>query len=186
MQGPGLIPVFYRSGSSWVRDTATSYPLKQGTSRAQYNLYSGGTWSATDVTQNGNFTISWIVATNNLNEPVLAIMHQNEYTNIGQAEAAKFSDLDLTDLPIVEFRLLYRVIFQTSSTYSNTPKSRFANIIDERVVSTSVTGISSTPVADHGSLVGLADDDHTQYLNQTRHDVLDHRNVKIYFFMEVN
>jgi hypothetical protein len=186
LQGPGLIPVFYRSGSSWVKDTATSYPLKQGTSRAQYNLYSGGTWSATDVTQNGNFTISWIVATNNLNEPVLAIMNQSEYNNIGQAEAAKFSDLDLTDLPIVEFRLLYRVIFQTSSTYSNTPKSRFANIIDERVVSTSVTGISSTPVADHGSLVGLADDDHTQYLNQTRHDVLDHRNVKIYFFMEVN
>jgi hypothetical protein len=113
-------------------------------------------------------------------------MDQDEYQNIGQAEAAKFSDLDLTDLPIFEFRLLYRVIYQTSSTYANTPKSRFANVIDERVVSTPSTGISSTPVTDHGSLVGLADDDHTQYLNETRHNALDHRNVKIYFFMEVN
>jgi len=127
-----------------------------------------------------------VVATNNLNQPILAIMDQNEYTNIGQAEAANFSDLDLTDLPIFEFRLLYRVIFQSSSTYSNTPKTRFRNIIDERVVSTSVSGISSVPVTDHGSLVGLADDDHTQYLNETRHNALDHRNVKIYFFMEVN
>lgn len=27
---------------------------------------------------------------------------------------------------------------------------------------------------DHGDLTGLADDDHTQYLNETRHDLLDH------------
>ena len=29
-------------------------------------------------------------------------------------------------------------------------------------------------VTDHGALTGLADDDHTQYLNETRHDLLDH------------
>ena len=29
-------------------------------------------------------------------------------------------------------------------------------------------------VTDHGNLSGLLDDDHTQYLNETRHDVLDH------------
>ena len=29
-------------------------------------------------------------------------------------------------------------------------------------------------VTDHGALTGLNDDDHTQYLNETRHDLLDH------------
>lgn len=29
-------------------------------------------------------------------------------------------------------------------------------------------------VSDHGALTGLADDDHTHYLNETRHDALDH------------
>lgn len=29
-------------------------------------------------------------------------------------------------------------------------------------------------VSDHGELAGLADDDHTNYLNETRHDLLDH------------
>ena len=35
-------------------------------------------------------------------------------------------------------------------------------------------GIYFEGVTDHGALTGLADDDHTQYLNETRHDLLDH------------
>lgn len=34
--------------------------------------------------------------------------------------------------------------------------------------------ISSAGITDHGTLTGLADDDHTQYLNEARHDLLDH------------
>ena len=30
------------------------------------------------------------------------------------------------------------------------------------------------PITDHGELDGLADDDHTQYLNETRHDAIAH------------
>ena len=33
---------------------------------------------------------------------------------------------------------------------------------------------STPPVSDHGSLTGLSDDDHTQYLNETRHNLVDH------------
>lgn len=29
-------------------------------------------------------------------------------------------------------------------------------------------------VSDHGALTGLGDDDHTHYLNEARHDALDH------------
>ena len=37
-----------------------------------------------------------------------------------------------------------------------------------------VNATPSTGVTDHGLLTGLADDDHTQYLNTTRHDAHDH------------
>lgn len=49
---------------------------------------------------------------------------------------------------------------------SNTAASKateVATAIDDYTVS-----------GDHGSLVGLADDDHSQYLNETRHDADDH------------
>lgn len=175
LQGPALIPVFYRSGTVWKRDSPTSYPLKQqSTNRAEYNLNTAGSWSTTTIDQNGKFGISWIVATNNLTYPILAILGQSQYANQGDAEAADWSSLDLTGFPVFEFRLLYKVIYQTSTTYSNTPKARFTGVLDLRQAISNGGGVVSTPVSDHGSLTGLADDDHTQYLNTSRHDALDH------------
>lgn len=45
-------------------------------------------------------------------------------------------------------------------------------LISDGVISS--TGGSGGGVTDHGLLTGLADDDHSQYLNETRHDLLDH------------
>lgn len=39
-----------------------------------------------------------------------------------------------------------------------------------RWLSTTIAGLSSGSTVDHGGLIGLGDDDHTQYLNTTRHD----------------
>lgn len=138
LQGPAYIPMFYRSGAngSWVMDTATAYPVKYGTARATYNLNSSGTWTTPDMTS-GKFGTTWIVATNNLNEPVIGIMGQTQSDNIGQAEDISYADLDLDGLPIVEIRPLYKLIFETNTTYTNAVKTRLAGIADIRA-STSV------------------------------------------------
>jgi len=138
LQGPAYIPMFYRSGSggAWVMDTATAYPVKYGSARATYNLSSSGTWSTPDMTS-GKFGVTWIVATNNLNEPVIGIMGQTQSDNIGQAEEITYADLDLDGLPIVEIRPLYKLIFETNTGYTNAVKSRLAAISDIRA-STSV------------------------------------------------
>lgn len=162
------IPVFYLSGTEWIRDNPTKFPLKQGTLRARYNFRTNGSWSTADL-GNNKFGISWIVATNNLNYPILSILGQNQYDNIGQAEAVDWSDLDLTNFPVVEFRVLYKIIYQTATAYSNTPHARFVGITDLRRVSSNGSGIPSTPVNDHGSLTGLADDDHAQYLHVSQY-----------------
>ena len=165
LQGPARIPVLYLDGTAWVRDAATNFPLKQGTTRPQYNLYNSGTgtWSTVDASSN-RFIVSFICATHNLNAPVIAVLGQNQYTNIGDAEGVAFSDLTLTDFPSVEFRPLYKLVFECNS-YANTPKARLRAVIDIRQLQAASVGQALG--SDHGILSGLGDDDHLQYLHAT-------------------
>lgn len=173
LQSGAYIPVFYRLNTHWTKDVATQFPVKNGGTRAQFNLNTAGTWSSTAI-DNSKFGVMFVVATNNLNEPIISIMGQSQYTDQGSAEAAAWDELDLAGFPIVEFRPLYKIVFQTATAYTNSPKTRFVNLIDLRTVLPSGDGLLSVPVSDHGNMTGLSDDDHTQYLNDTRHDALDH------------
>jgi hypothetical protein len=173
LQGNAEIPVFYRLNNHWVKDAATEFPMKQGTDRPRYNLNTAGTWSTPDVANN-RFGVSWIIATNNLNEPVIAILGQGSYTDNGSAQAEFYASLNLDGFPIVEFRPLYKIIYECKTSYTNTPSARITDVIDLRSVISSDQGVGTTPVSDHGSMTGLADDDHTQYLTDARHDALDH------------
>ena len=174
LENGAYIPVYYHSGSNggWIKDTATQFPFKYN-SRAKYNQYTGGSWTTTDI-DNNRWGISWIVATNNLNEPIISILGQANYTSTNLAEDAVWEDLNLDGFPVFEFRPLYKIIYYTSNTFTNTPKTALTSIWDLRRIVSSGSAIPTTPVSDHGSMSGLADDDHTQYLNTTRHDALDH------------
>jgi hypothetical protein len=169
LQGPAQIPVMYRSGSVWVKDNATDFPMKAGTSLPRYNSVSGSTWGLTDV-GNSKFGVSWVAATNNLNNPIISIMGQEDYNTIGAAEAAQWDQLDLSGFPVVEFRVLYKIVFQAATGYSNTIKAAIRGVYDLRRISTAGESIPAVPVSDHGSLTGLADDDHTQYPKLTNSD----------------
>jgi hypothetical protein len=173
LQGGAKLPVFYRTNTHYRRDTATSFPMKQGTARVKYNLLSGGVWSTPDI-DNNKFGITYIVATNDLSAPIFAMMGQAQYTDQGSAEAASWNDMDMSDFPVAEFRILYKIIYQTANAYSNTPHAKLTGIQDLRVSFISGGNLATAPVSDHGSLTGLGDDDHTQYLTDTRHNALDH------------
>ena len=163
LEGNAEIPVFYKVNTHWKKDAATEFAFKQGTSRPQYNSYSAPNWSAVDA-DNNKFVISWIIATNNLNEPVIAIMGQDSYLTIGEAEAAVWEDLNLDGFPIFEFRPLHKVVFQGTDAFTNSVNAAIRGVYDLRRVSSGGDAVPSTPVSDHGSLTGLADDDHPQYL----------------------
>lgn len=159
------IPTYYHSGTTgqWVRDAATAFPLKYNATRAQYNLYSGGSWTTPNVPDKRYFAM-WIVATNDINDPILAVMGQREDSSLTAAESNnKWSDINLTNIPTQEIRPLYRLIFTTDNTFTNTPKSSLQSILDIR---TSIQSVSAGVTQnDHGSLFGLADDDHSQYVH---------------------
>jgi hypothetical protein len=161
----GYFPVYYHSGitGQWVRDSGTPYPVKYNATRALYNVYTTGIWTLQNVTNNRYFAM-WLVATNDINDPILAIMGQREDSSLGSAESNNnWSDIDLTNIPTNEIRPLYRLIFNTNDTYANTPKSSLQSILDLR--STNLTVTYGVPQNDHGNLFGLADDDHTQYVH---------------------
>jgi hypothetical protein len=162
LNSPARIPILYLEGSEWRITSPTDYPVKQGTARPQYNLFTGGVWTLVDVT-NTDFTCTWILATNNLNYPVVGVISQSNLSTLNNAEAAVFEDLDLPGFPSVEFRPLYKLIFQSNNTYSNTPHTRLRGITDIRSISS--VGVAAALVTDHGNLSGLTDDDHPQYLS---------------------
>ena len=159
LQGPAQIPMFYLSGTGWVRDNPTGYLNKQGTSRPRYNSLSGGVWSVADI-DNNKYGTTFIVATNNLTYPIIAIMSQSSHANQGDAEGLEFSDLVLTGFPVAEFRLLYKVVFKANSTHGT-----LTSVWDLRQLS--ATTPSAAIGSDHGLLSGLGDDDHPQYLLRT-------------------
>lgn len=133
--GPGRFPVTYHSGSTgeWVKDSATDFAVKAGTSRITYNLNTAGTWTTPDVGAN-QFVAYWLVATSNiLDGPIVSVMGQRTDSNIGNAQDNNtFSELDLTNFPGAESRPLYRLIFQTGS-YGNTVNARLVDIQDIRL-----------------------------------------------------
>lgn len=164
LQGNAEIPVFYQSGSSgsWVKDTATEFPIKYVTGeRIRYNLLSGGNWITQQI-DNNKYGVSWIIATNDIYTPIICILGQEQYQNIGDAEEVLFSDLSLPGFPVVEFRPLWKLIYHTSDSYTNAVKSRLEGVLDLRQISSSTAG---NIVSDHGLLSGLSDDDHSQYVH---------------------
>jgi hypothetical protein len=158
------IPVFYQSGDSgfWVKDLATKFPVKFAAGeRIRYNTLSGGQWITQQV-NNNKYTISWIIATNDIYNPIICILDQNEYSNIAGAEEVSFGDLALPGFPILEFRPLWKVIYQTSSSFTNAPKARIAQVLDVRQIG---SGTAGQIASHHGLLTGLSEDDHPQYVH---------------------
>lgn len=160
------IPVYYRNGATgaWTDTIANDYPVKTGTT-IQYNLDTAGIWSAANSTNpnNNRYIAYWICATTQENAPIISIMGQRIDSSIEQATSNNaWSSLNLTGLPIVELRPLYRLIYDTKSTFTNTPKGFLADVLDIRSHVDTVTGLTQN---DHGNLYGLADDDHYQYVH---------------------
>jgi hypothetical protein len=168
LESPAQLPIFYRSGASgdWRRLTATDYPIKFGTARAQYNSFDNSTWSLVDGGTDDKYLASFIFATNDVNSPVIVILGQGEYVNEAEAEAnATWENIDFGSMPFQEFKLLHRVIYQTSASYTNAVKSRIVKVTDYRFSTDREISVNQQFTAtDHGNLSGLSDDDHLQYL----------------------
>ena len=151
------IPTLYRSGAtSWRRRTTNSqYPFYYG-ANALYNLNSAGNWGVGSIT-NTNFIASWVIATNNIQYPLLVIAGQRQDTSLDNAHNNNLIEtLSLSGIPAQEIKILYRVIFEYNTAFANTPKMRAVSYTDLRAGSGSVINGTYTTLS-HSALSGLND-----------------------------
>jgi hypothetical protein len=124
------IPIYYRHGNVWGKKTANAYPVITPNtipeyisgSRCAYNVLNNGSWDVLEVPNNQYFLVH-VLATNDIEHPIVGILG-NTYQNKPQAQTGALNELKyLTGLPFLEFVKLGTVIFQTSDSFTNTPKA---------------------------------------------------------------
>jgi hypothetical protein len=169
------IPIFYKSGIdtpgdevyNWRKLEATEFAFHteflSGVRSMQYNTDIGGAsgWVFANVADIGSvgYASTWVFATNSVIEPVIGVMGQNSYTSLSEAqENEQYTFLNVAGLPVIEFKLLFRIIWEVSSDFANTPNTRIADVQDLRVSPDSP--FPSVSPNDHGLLSGLGDPDH--------------------------
>jgi hypothetical protein len=165
------LPIYYRSGASGLNRQLINSGFSvvtTGTGRLAWNQFTGGAWQLTEVTNN-DFVLCHVFAVNDSIYPYIAIMGQNEYSNLNSAREGaniEINNLILTGLDFSEFIPVATVIFQTSDGYGNDVQARIvttdlgSDYIDWRFTGLSPASIS---VTSHSNLTGLTNDDHLQY-----------------------
>jgi hypothetical protein len=82
--------------------------------------------------RSNKYGLTFIIATNNINYPVIGVIGQSSHSNESDAINTDFNELDLTGFPVVELRPLYKLIYDVKSSYSNTVKARLTKVTDLR------------------------------------------------------
>lgn len=163
------LEIFYRSGTNgaWVTTTNAGYSLTTGgAGLMQYNQFTGSTWQLTEATS-GNYVYMHVYATNDINWKPVAITGIAQYSTLAAAEAAFGDEINAIN-PVfgaAEYIPIASILFQTKSSFTNAVKSAIVQVDGNDYVDWRTTKLTpSGGTGDHGSLGGLGDDDHNQYL----------------------
>lgn len=115
-----------------------------------YNHFDGSTWSQPDATDKA-FVAVWIFATNDIHEPIIAILGQRQDLDLSDALTNNtYESLSFGELPSLEFKVLYRVIYETNVSWDSPVNAVIRNVVDLRkAVDTSVAAYSAS---DHSLL----------------------------------
>lgn len=182
--GSGIgLPLYYMRGAtpSWIKHEPSGFSMTtlDGTrnTRLAYNQYTGGAWQLTEV-DNGDFVLCHVFATTEKDNPMIAILGQNEYNTRALAEEGATTELRsliLNDILFPEIKPVATVIFQTRNIWTNSLQARIVttedgdDYVDWRNETISRVGIS---VSDHNALNGLQGGAAGEYyhLTSSEHD----------------
>lgn len=168
------IPVIYRlDNAEWYKDVATTFPVKHnGVSKLQYNDTVSVINALVDVTD-GYYVAVWLLACPIHNTPILARIGTREDATLIDAQANNtYESIDWGALPSAEYKVLYRLIFQSDSNYTNTINAVLRDVYDVRgTIDSSLLSDVNNPVTNHGNLTGLSNDDHLIYHTDSRGDL---------------
>lgn len=130
------LPVFYLLGADkWRKKNATAYPFYENPpALPYYNLFSAGSWSLAPVTS-GYFFATWHVYSDDLTEPVIVILGQRQDSNLIDAVNNNTrANLALPRKFSEEFYFFKKIIWEASTTFTNTPKCRLRYVATQTEV----------------------------------------------------
>jgi hypothetical protein len=147
--------VFYRTGGVYTFTASQTTYFAEVANVIQYD----NAGSLANVPTNA-YVAYWAFGTNDLANPIWFIPGQRTDGTLSNARANNtYEGLSLGALPSPEMKLLYRVLIRRNGT-----NETFTELQDYRGSST-LPSSSYTPT-DHGTLSGLSDDDHPQYVDR--------------------
>lgn len=130
------IPIFYRLGSSsnWYKTEADNYPFLMpgdspnysGLNRPAYNFQSNNIWSLSEV-GNNDFFLVHVIATNNINEPIIAVLGGTYATKSAVYAGAQTELANIIGLPFAEFLPLATVLYESADSYTNITNARIVS-----------------------------------------------------------
>jgi len=126
------LPIYSRTGSNglWRRTTRSGYSfLNDGTTGlAQYNLYSGGTWSIVSMTNN-YYRLVHVFATNDIGlNKTIVMSGVAQYASAAAAEAAvstEIANIYNSNLPFAEVKHIGSLILHTKTGLGNSVNARY-------------------------------------------------------------
>lgn len=126
--------LFWREGTNgdWHKESTTGIPVSYDGTGLQWNEWTGSTWQLTNLTE-GYYCSYWLIVTNCQEAPIKIVVAQGEANNGISAGSNVTVQEILTGLPVTEVVGLYKLIYQYSSSYTNTPKAilyAFADVLD--------------------------------------------------------
>lgn len=163
--------IWYKDGANgyWRKTTASAAAVAITTSTPDYNQWTGAVWQRTPVVT-AKFTLTHLYQTNDINNPFILIMGENQYdtaTTARDGAETEINSITTNGLPSVEFVPIATFIVQVNTGYTNSYNARListadgGDFVDWRENQRVGVGGSTNH---HGNLTGLLDDDHTQYL----------------------
>lgn len=130
LDNPAKIPIYYRSGTgnTWFKKDANGFPLYDDSGNTIFwNENVGGTWQLTNASEN-SFVAIYYFASINVNEPIIGILGDHEGSSPRDALHAHM--ISPAGFPVPATGFIKAVVFQTSTSFGNTPNARVFAVSD--------------------------------------------------------
>jgi|LGVF01.2.fsa_nt_gb hypothetical protein len=152
---------YWRIGASEIyKDSLDSDVVYSVGGIPQLNHFDGSVYSLVDMTNN-KFGAYWLIIATDTETPVQYWLGQAEATTLNDAiEANGTESMNFGSITVAEQAQAFRIMVQRDG----------AGYTIEQIDEITKVGVGSRQeqATSHGSLSGLTDDDHTQYLNAAR------------------
>jgi hypothetical protein len=129
------IPYYYLDGVNWRRDSLLTFSFPVGaTPLPQYNQIVGGSGSLVEISS-GYFVLNHLFAINDNRDynKIVAIVGQNEYTSLANAQLgaqSEINSLEMSGINFAEFTPIATVIIEGKTSFTNSVNARLRVAID--------------------------------------------------------